>query len=194
MGPKSLVGRGVPEAALHRGHTLAERSRPRRRVGDALASIDEQYDAVFIDCPPGITLANESAMRAAQVYLSPVVPSSLSVRAFDQLAAYVAENPKADGMLLGFLSMVDRRKRGHRELAERLPRERSQMLRSSVPASAAVEAAPQQGAPFVSGRSTNRASIAYRDLWTEVQKSAFGHHHIDLTAEHDRPPLVSRPR
>ena len=42
-----------------------------KKIGDALASIDEQYDAVFIDCPPGITLANESAMRAAQVYLCP---------------------------------------------------------------------------------------------------------------------------
>ena len=44
---------------------LAERRRPRRKIGDALASIDEHYDAVFIDCPPGVTLANESAMRAA---------------------------------------------------------------------------------------------------------------------------------
>ena len=41
---------------------LAERPRSRKKIGDALASIDEQYDAVFIDCPPGITLANESAI------------------------------------------------------------------------------------------------------------------------------------
>jgi cellulose biosynthesis protein BcsQ len=170
---------------------LAERRRPRRRVGDALATIDAQYDAVFIDCPPGITLANESAMRAAQVYLAPIVPSPLSVRAFDQLATYVDESPKARGQLLGFLSMVDRRKRSHRDLSDRLLRERSQMLRSSIPASAAIEAAPQHGAPFVSGRASTRVAIAYRDLWTEVQTAALGRH-IDLTTESEQPLFATR--
>ena len=69
---------GGDAAPLTLDLALAERRRPKKKVGDALASIDENYDAVFIDCPPGITLANESAMRAAHVYLSPVVPSSLA--------------------------------------------------------------------------------------------------------------------
>jgi chromosome partitioning protein len=161
---------------------LARRARSRRRVGDALASIVDDYDVVLIDCPAGITLANEGAMRAAQVYLAPVVPSALSVRAFEQLVTYVAESRKADGQLMGFLSMVDLRKRGHRELAQSLPRDHPQILHASVPASAAVEAAPQQGTPFVFTRRKSRVAIAYRNLWTEIQTSAFGRH-IDMTAE-----------
>jgi len=163
---------------------LATRPKPRRKVGDALASVDDVYDAVFIDCPPGITLANDGALRAASVYLSPIVPATLASRAFDQLAEYVAGKPRAGGQLLGFVSMLDRRKRGHRELAARLSLDRDDMLRTAIPASAAVEAAPQHGVPFVCTHRTSRAAIAYRDLWTEVQRAALGRH-VELGAGRD---------
>jgi chromosome partitioning protein len=153
---------------------LAERRRPKSKIGDALASIDEHYDAVFIDCPPGVTLANESAMRAAQVYLSPIVPSPLATRAFEQLTVYVEETPKAVGQLFGFLSMVDRRKRAHRDLLELLQSRNSRILRASIPTSAAIENSPQNREPFVAGRRASSAAIAYRNLWTEVQTRALG--------------------
>ena len=87
---------------------------------DALATLHDHYDVAFIDCAPGITLANERAMRAAQINLAPIVPSALSLRAFDQLASYVDEQRKLAGRLLGFLSMIDRRKRVHRDIAAQL--------------------------------------------------------------------------
>jgi cellulose biosynthesis protein BcsQ len=157
---------------------LAERRRPKKKVGDALASIDENYDAVFIDCPPGITLANESAMRAAHVYLSPVVPSALATRAFDQLTTYVEETPKASGRLFGFLSMVDRRKRAHREMLALLPTRNAHILRTSIPTSAAIENSPHSREPFVMRRRASAAAIAYRDLWTEVQTRALNQHNV----------------
>ena len=155
---------------------LAQRRRPRKKIGDALASVDELYDAVFIDCPPGITLANESAMRATHVYLSPIMPSSLATRAFEQLVTYVEETPKAAGQLFGFLSMVDRRKRAHRELLASLPNRNSRILRTSIPTSAAIENSPRNREPFVSGRRASPAAIVYRNLWTEVQTRALGRH------------------
>jgi len=155
---------------------LAQRRRPRKKIGDALMSIDAHYDAVFIDCPPGITMANESAMRAAHVYLSPILPSSLATRAFEQLKTYVDETPKAVGQLFGFLSMVDRRKRAHRDLLADLPSRNSRILRTSIPTSAAIENSPQRREPFVSIRRNSPAAIAYRNLWTEVQSRALGHH------------------
>ena len=172
---------------------LADRPRPRQRVSDALASIEDQYDTVFIDCPPGITLANESALRAANVYLSPIVPSPLAARAFEQLAAFIDEKRKADGKLLGFLSMVDRRKRGHRDLAEQLRRNHPEILRTAIPNSAALEGSMQAGAPKVFDRTTSRAAIAYRDLWIEIQRATLSHH-IDLTAERDAKPVASHAR
>jgi cellulose biosynthesis protein BcsQ len=112
-------------------------------------------------------------MRAANVYLSPIVPSPLATRAFEQLTAYVEETPKAAGHLFGFLSMVDRRKRAHRDLVELMQRN-PRIMRTSIPTSAAIENSPQSREPFVTHRRTTPAAIAYRDLWTEVQTHAFG--------------------
>ncbi len=153
---------------------LAERSQPKQRIRNALASVEDQYDAVFIDCPPGISLQNDNVLRAAQIYLSPIVPSALAARAFEQLVTYVDEEPKAKGQLLGFLSMVDRRKRGHRELADRLATDDMHVLRSAIPASVAVESSPGRGIPFVLTHRSSRAAIAYRDLWNEIQTRAHG--------------------
>ena len=87
---------------------------------------------------------------------------------------YVEETPKAVGQLFGFLSMVDRRKRAHRDLLGLLQSRNSRILRASIPTSAAIENSPQNREPFVAGRRASSAAIVYRDLWTEVQTRALG--------------------
>lgn len=153
---------------------LTDASRSKRRIGEALDSIDDRYDVVFIDCAPGVSVANDSALRAAEIYLSPIVPSALAIRAFEQLMTYVDDTPKAKGDLVGFLSMVDRRKRSHREIAERLPSEVPRLLRTAIPASVVIEASPERRRPFVFTGRANTASIAYRDLWNEIQTRTHG--------------------
>ena len=73
---------------------LADLGRPRRRLAQALDPVADGYDLVVIDCPPGINLTIDSVLRAADVVLVPVVPSVLPLRAYDQLAAYVAADRK----------------------------------------------------------------------------------------------------
>src|SRR5262249_46902325 len=115
---------------------LARAGKPRRRLEEALDPLSDRYDTGFIDCPPGITLAVESALRATTAVLVPIVPSALPLRSYDQLAAYVAAEHKLRRVqVLAFLSMVDRRKKGHRDLCERLPSERAGVLGASIPAS-----------------------------------------------------------
>ena len=152
---------------------LAEKSQPKQRIRRALASAADAYDAIIIDCPPGISLQNDNALRAAQLYLAPIVPSALATRAFEQLVTYI-DDDKATGQLLGFLSMVDRRKRTHREIAEQLARDDRRILRSAIPAAVAIEASPARGVPFVLTNRSSRAAIAYRDLWNEIQTRAHG--------------------
>ena len=153
---------------------LAEKSQPRLRIRRALESAADAYDAVILDCPPGVSLQYDNALRAAQLYLAPIVPSALAVRAFEQLVTYVDEDTKATGQLLGFLSMVDRRKRSHRDIAERLARDDRRLLRAAIPSSVAIEASPARGVPFVLTNRSSRAAIAYRDLWIEIQTRAHG--------------------
>ncbi len=83
--------------------------------------LEEQYDLAILDCPPSISLVSESVFTAADLLLVPLVPSTLSVRTFEQLhVPRRGQQPPPD--MLAFLSMVDRRRRLHRELAASLPR------------------------------------------------------------------------
>jgi cellulose biosynthesis protein BcsQ len=148
---------------------LAEHERPRRRLGEVLEAVQQEYDLVFIDCAPGITLANESALRASTVALVPIVPAPLPVRAFEQLRDHVAETKKLRRVqTLGFASMVDRRKRTHRDVVEQLGAH-PQMLRTAIPAAVAVEQMGARRAPLLGSGRPSAAAIAYRDLWRELQ-------------------------
>lgn len=149
---------------------LADMGKPRRRLGQALKSVLDDYDTVLVDCPPGITLTIEGVLRAADVVLVPIVPSTLPLRSYDQLAAYVGGERRLRGtQVVAFLSMLDRRKRGHRELRSSLPEERDGVLQAAIPASVKVEEMPVHRAPLVTTDGANPASIAYRQLWDELQ-------------------------
>lgn len=159
---------------------LHDGSRSKRRVRDALRSVTPDYDVILVDCPPGVTLGNEAVMRAVDVYLAPIVPTALGVRSFEQLVAYLDATPKATGQLLGFFSMVDRRKRAHRELVERVAGEHDRILATMVPTAAGIEITERDRPPFTAAHRRSRAWIAYRDLWTELQTRRNGRT-VDLT-------------
>jgi chromosome partitioning protein len=153
---------------------LHDATRSKRRVADALRSVARDYDVILVDCPPGITLGNEAVMRAVDVYLAPIVPTALGVRSFEHLVAYVDSTPKAEGRLLGFFSMVDRRKRSHREITERAASEHDRILAAAIPTAAGIEITDRDRPPFTAAHRRSRAWIAYRDLWTELQTERNG--------------------
>jgi chromosome partitioning protein len=153
---------------------LHDRSRSKRRIADALRSVVRDYDVVLVDCPPGITLGNEAVMRAVDVYLAPIVPTALGVRSFEHVAGFVDSTRKADGQLRGFFSMVDRRKRSHREITERAAREHDRILETAIPTAAGIEITDRDRPPFTTAHRRSRAWIAYRDLWIELQTERNG--------------------
>ncbi len=50
-----------------------------------LAPLADEYDYVFLDCPPSISLVSESVFEAADALLVPLIPATLSSRTFEQL-------------------------------------------------------------------------------------------------------------
>jgi cellulose biosynthesis protein BcsQ len=150
---------------------LADLGKPRRQLAKALSPVIGDYDVVFIDCPPGITLTIESVLRATDVVLVPVVPAVLPMRAFDQLAAYVRAEPKVGKLdIVAFFTMVDRRKKAHRDMIEQLPAERDDILATTVPSSVHVESMPLHRRPLVSSAPRSAAALAYSDLWDELSR------------------------
>jgi chromosome partitioning protein len=146
--------------------------KPARKLSKLLAPLSDEYDAVFLDCPPSVSLVSENVLHAADVILVPLIPTTLSMRTLEQLADFVAEFNGSKPELLAFFSMVDRRKKLHREITEKLILERAEVARTAIPALSIVETMSVERAPVAVYAPKSSAAKAYRDLWAELR--AFG--------------------
>ena len=143
--------------------------RPTRRFAELLAPMAEAYDDVIIDCPPSISLLSENVLEAADLVLVPLIPNPLSVRTFDRLTRFVQQSaPHLE--MWSFFSMVDVRKRLHREIVEQLSASWPGVLRTSIPAAADVERMTVVRAPLGLYAPQCPAMIAFDALWTELAR------------------------
>jgi cellulose biosynthesis protein BcsQ len=154
----------------HMDLALDQFKRPTRRLAKVLDPILDEYEFVFLDCPPSISLVSESVFEAADLVLAPIVPATLSSRTLDQLDAVVADARRGHGpQVLAFFSMVDSRKKLHRQVMERLRTERDDVLEAAIPASVEVERMGVERDPIAIFAPRGRAAPAYEALWQELR-------------------------
>jgi cellulose biosynthesis protein BcsQ len=146
---------------------LDGRRGPAKRLALKLAPLADEYDAVILDCPPSVSLASESVLRAADALLVPVIPTTLSLRSLDQVRSFAAKVGKRDLLVLPFLSMVDRRKTMHREALEWCHADES-FLRATIPAASVVEKMGLHRAPLLTYAPVSEAAQAFAGLWEEL--------------------------
>jgi|SRR5215472_10136126 len=146
--------------------------KPAQRLARLLRPLRSSYDLVFLDCPPGISLLSECVLHAADTVLVPLIPTTLSVRTLEQLTEFIGGLDGDRPRLLAFCSMVDRRKRLHRELVERLPAERPDVAATAVPALSLIEQMAVRRSPVTAFAPRSAAARAYARLWAEVSERA----------------------
>jgi chromosome partitioning protein len=151
----------------HMDLALGDAKRPERRLARVLEPLRDEYEYIFLDCPPSISLVSESVFEAADALLVPIIPATLSSRTLEQLHSVLAQD-KNGPKVLGFFSMADRRKRLHRELMDSLSAEYD-ILDSVIPNSADVERMGSKRAALVDFAPNSRAARAYADLWEEIR-------------------------
>ena len=142
-----------------------------QRIARLLDPLEDDYDLAILDCPPGISLASENVLHAADVLLVPLIPTTLSVRTLEQLTEFAAEleYPPA---LFPFFTMVDGRKRLHREVVDRLRAERKDLATTVIPALSVVEQMAVHRAPLPVFAPRSRVTRSYESLWEEVRARA----------------------
>ena len=142
-----------------------------QRIARLLDPLEDDYDLAILDCPPGISLASENVLHAADVLLVPLIPTTLSVRTLEQLTEFAAEleYPPA---LFPFFTMVDGRKRLHREVVDRLRAERKDLAATVIPALSVVEQMAVHRAPLPVFAPRSRVTRSYESLWEEVRARA----------------------
>jgi chromosome partitioning protein len=149
---------------------LDNAKQPTRRIAKLLAPLAGVYDTVFLDCPPGLSLVSENALRAADLLLVPLIPTTLSLHTLDQLSEFLAGLEDRRPRMLAFFSMVDRRKRLHREIVQRLPTQRSDIAAAAIPALSVVEQMTVHRAPLPAFAPRSPAAERYQQLWAELRQ------------------------
>jgi chromosome partitioning protein len=146
--------------------------RPDRRLASLLAPLKSEYDAVFLDCPPSISLLSESVLHAADLLLVPLIPTTLSVRTLDQLTEFVGGFNGDQPEVLAFFSMIDRRKRLHTQIAADLPAARCGFATTVIPSLSLIEQMSVHRAPVVAFAPRSQAARCYGELWREACERA----------------------
>ncbi len=142
--------------------------KPTRQIARLLAPLAREYDTVFLDCPPSMSLVSENVLHAADTLIVPLIPTMLCTRTLDQLTGFVDSFDGHRPAIVAFFSMVDRRKRLHRDIIEHLPQERSDVAKATIPALSLIEQMAVHRAPVPAYAPRSKAAQYYLDLWNEI--------------------------
>lgn len=151
---------------------LDDAKRPLTRIRRALRSLSDEYDTVILDCPPSISLTSEGVFRAADALLVPTIPTTLSLRTYEQLDRFVEDHP---GMvrelrILGFFSIVERHRRLHRRFMDELRGMHPDLLETVIPTSNDIERMGVERKPVGAFARGSRSARAYEALWAEIEQ------------------------
>ncbi|MDD1643888.1 MAG: AAA family ATPase, partial [Methylococcaceae bacterium] len=147
---------------------LDARKKPTRQLKKLLKPLAAEYDFIFLDCPPNISLLSEAVFETSDILLSPIIPTTLSLRTLEQLEKFIEDNKLHNLELIPFFSMVDRRKRMHLDIMENLARSHPGILNTAIPYASDIERMGLERMPLGGFIHKSRSTDAYNELWQEL--------------------------
>ncbi|MCX7097091.1 MAG: AAA family ATPase [Methylococcales bacterium] len=147
---------------------LETKKKPTLQLKKLLAPLVEEYDFIFLDCPPNISLLSEAVFEAADILLSPIIPTTLSLRTLEQLEKFIEDHKLHNLELIPFFSMADRRKKMHVEMMEALVNSHPGILKTAIPYASDIERMGLERMPLGGFSKKSVSMQAYQSLWQEL--------------------------
>ena len=147
--------------------------KPKKQLKKLSRGFSDRYDVVFIDSPPAFSLVSENIILASDYILVPMIPTTLSMRTYEQVLRYFEKREIPLSKIMPFFSLVDSRKKAHRQMVDEFALNRSSFLRSHIPYSSEVEKMGIHCAPILAYAPHHKASVAFEELWEEIRRRAF---------------------
>lgn len=148
---------------------LDERQSSKKHLRNLLRPLGDDYDFVFIDCPPGFSLLADNIFQASDAILMPVIPTTLSVRTYELVKNHLTEKGNELEKLMCFFTMVDSRKNMHNEVMQELYHDHH-FFAHYIPYLSDVEKMGMHHAPLEAFAPGSYASVCYRALWDEIKE------------------------
>jgi chromosome partitioning protein len=145
--------------------------RPTERLSNILKPLKDEYDVIILDCPVTISLLAENIFNAVDYTFVPLVPTTLSVLAHKQLLNFCKKYKFNASRIYTFFSMVDRRKKMHRELMEMVTKQFNGALGILIPLLSQIERMGVERKPVAEFSPGSPASKAYENLWSKIRET-----------------------
>ena len=147
------------------------------RLRNALNAVRDQYDYIFIDCPPSLNLLTVNAMSAADSVLVPMQCEYFAlegltalVDTISKLVAVVNPNLKIEGILR---TMYDHRNRLSNDVSDQLKQHfGDKVYRTVIPRNVRLAEAPSFGTPAMYYDKSSVGAKAYLALAGEMLRRA----------------------
>ena len=141
-----------------------------------LNGISEEYEYIFIDCPPSLGLLTINALTAADSVLIPMQCEYFAMEGLAQLVNTIRSVKKAfnkglyiEGLLL---TMFDKRNRLTHQVAEEITKHFSQQLfKTVIPRNVRLSECPSHGKTVIDYDSKSSGARAYTSLANEFLKN-----------------------
>ncbi|MBF0183073.1 MAG: ParA family protein [Magnetococcales bacterium] len=154
----------------HLDAQLAKASKPIMGLERLVAPLGKQYDHLFIDCPPGLSLVIENVFQMTDVLLVPMIPTPLSLRAYNRLVQFLVKRRTKKLRVLPFFNMVNQEKPIHRVVTRNIGEKHPIFLKNSIPESTMMEAMGVKRSPIFTYARDSSEADNFRTLWQEIQE------------------------
>jgi chromosome partitioning protein len=157
---------------------LMERAKKHTSLAEALSSLGDRFQFIFIDCPPSLGLLTVNALTASNGVIIPMQCEYYALEGLSQLMMTVrrvknAHNP--DLTIAGILiTMYDGRLNLSAQVLTELKKYYADKLfRTMIPRNVKLSEAPSFGAPVYYHDKYSRGSLAYIDVAKELLDRIF---------------------
>mgnify|MGYP006277321089 CR=1 FL=1 len=147
---------------------LDNKKKPKQQLKKLIKPLIDEYDMIFLDCPPNISLLSEAVFAAADALVSPLIPTTLSLRTLEQLKVFLHEHELNHLPLILFWSMVDKRKKLHKDIIKQCEQSESTILSTVIPYASDIERMGIERKPLPCFVHNSVSVTAYHELWQEI--------------------------
>ncbi|MEO5331213.1 MAG: AAA family ATPase [Magnetococcus sp. YQC-5] len=153
----------------HMETELDQHAKPLLGLMKLLKPLHKQYDHIFVDCPPGIGLLAENVFHMSNSLLVPLIPTPLSLRAYNRLVRFLVKRRTNKLHVFPFFNMINEHKPIHRVVTRNILTKHPIFLRTTIPESNIIEAMGVKRSPLFSFARECPEAMAYRNLWNEIK-------------------------
>jgi chromosome partitioning protein len=150
-------------------HFITKMKRSDKWLKKLFSPVKKEYDYVFIDCPPSITAVAENLFEHTDAILVPVIPTTLSIRTYEQLKGFFKKEKLDKKKLFPFFSMYERRKNMHNESMIQFEKDYPECISVAIPYNSEIEKMGEYRMPIVHKYPYTEASEMYRRLWKRLK-------------------------